>query len=129
MLYPRWTQNDKPRPDTTPKYMPVPRYKTEWNFRTLEPNNAPNQIDIMFKDLSTFKLYGFSGANQEYAYWENPFHEIKPNGMIRINLKIEASGMEEPAKAEFLVKDNGPGKHLEVLSLESIEWQNWIGIG
>ena len=129
MKYPRWTDNDKPRPDSTPTYMPMPRYKVEWNFRTIEPNNAANNIDFVLKDTDSREIFGFMGSSQQNRWWQAPGWSLGERKM-RIRIIIEASGMERPAETELYLTDLGPGaQHFHLHSAKSIEWMNWVGIG
>lgn len=128
MRYPRWTDNPKPRPDTTPNYMPRPRYDTKWNFRTLEPNNAPNNIDFVLKNIETGEIYGFKGSSQDFSSWQDDSLKLSGN-IFRVRIVIEASEMNEPAEEWLRIEDLSKNEPLRICSMRSREWLNWIGTG
>jgi hypothetical protein len=97
--YCRWEGNPKPRKDTflTEK---VPRYRTEWNVRTLPPNSMPHRIDfcVLREDG---ELYGFSGYSQEKYGWADPALKLWSGVAISVTLIVRAANLEPDAKHKF----------------------------
>lgn len=99
--YCRWTENPKPRSDEHMTELPV-RYNSEWNFRTLEPNGAPNRLDFFIKHLGG-DSYGFCGAQQESAAWIDANVVLWDKTKIRVTLEIEAENLLSPVATTFLL--------------------------
>jgi len=120
----RWTDNPNPQLGGGHGL----RFLSDWNFRTLAPNNAANGIDFAIGTESTRRLFGFRGASQETIDWQEPMLRLK-NGAYRVRLTIQGKGLDKPASEWLVIRNCAPPGDVSISFLRDEEWKNWIGVG
>jgi len=115
VLYPRWVENPKPRRDNTPTYILRPHFEYVWNFRDLPPNNSPNHMDFLVRNITTGELFAFEGGSQGMHLWQNLALRIVEDEFF-VKLSIEANQFDVPI-AIWLAVSNDKNGSLRVWAL------------
>ena len=121
--YARWTYNDKPGYEGSPP----DRYPDEWNFRTLEPNNSPNRLDLILKTRNEDKAFGFRGQSQLIHDWHDIRLALDP-GRYVVRLSIMGTGMTEPYIAHYELINPGVGGELGIWRIDKGITTPWLRV-
>ncbi len=119
--YARWMENEKPGYQGNPG----DRYKDEWNFRTIKPNQSPNRLDFIVKSRNEDNAYGFRGRSQLIEKWHDDGLVIPPD-RYRIVLTLFGVGMKKPYQACYEFVNQGAGKEIDIRRTDRGLSTSWI---
>ena len=121
--YARWTDNPKPG------YVDSPSFSDPVRFRDIEPNNAPNAIDIAIKYSDDENCFAFTASSADKdIFWKEP--ELMLDGRkFHVRVIVDATGMGGAAEEWFILRNHGKGGSMDICLKSSEDWKNWVGIG
>ena len=123
MEYARWTDNPKPG------YVDSPSLHDPMRFRDLEPNNAPNTLDIAIKYTDDENCYAFNASSASLdKFWKQPGLVLEGEE-FHVRVIVDATGMKETAEEWFILRNHGKGGSMDICLKSSEDWINWVGIG
>ena len=131
----RWQGGGKPRKDHFPKNQTA-RFFPAMNFKAIEPNANPEQIDFALKDVNKPDFHGFPASAQDVysertpdIAWQDEGHKMPP-GKYKVVLTIRGNEINAPYPSQTLLVENpGSGHELIVTWPEYQEARIWFGIG